>query len=79
MKTQHPGTRILRLELLAHDARPHAAGSAKLGDFFQKIIVRIEEERKPGGKFVDVEPGVDSRLHICDAIAQRERHFLDGA
>ena len=62
--------------MLAHDARPHAAGGAKLGDFFKKIIVRVKEERNRGREFIDVESGIDRRLHIGDAVAQSKRHFL---
>jgi len=32
VKTQHPGARVLRLEMLAHNARPHAPRRAELGD-----------------------------------------------
>ena len=64
--------------MLAHDARPHAARGAELRDLFQKIAVRVEEERQPRRELVDVESGVDGRLHIGHAVAQREGDFLHG-
>ena len=76
VEAQHPGAWVLRLEAFAHDPGPHAPGSAELGDLFQEIIVRIEEERKLLGKTVHVQPGLDRCLHIGDAVRQRESHLL---
>ena len=78
VEAQHPRARILRLEVLAHDARPHAARGAELRDFFQKIAVRIEEERQPRSELVDVEAGLDRRFDIGHAVAERECDFLHG-
>src|SRR6267378_3357554 len=78
VETEHQGTRIFCSETFRHDAGPETAGGAVFGDFFQKIVVGIEEERKLRGEFIDAEPGVERSLDIGDAIGQREGDFLDG-
>ncbi len=76
MKAHHPGTRIPGFEMLSHDAGPHAPCGAKLRDFFQKIAVRVEEERNAGRELIHIKTSVDGGLHIRDAIAQGESNFL---
>ena len=76
MKAHHPRAGVLRLEMLAHNASPHAARGAKLGDFFQKITVGVKEKRNARRESIHVEPGVDGGLHIRDAIAQGKGDFL---
>ena len=66
----------MALKCVAHDARPHAAGGAELGDLFQKIVVGIEEERKPRGEVVHIEARREGGLHVGDAVGQREGDFL---
>src|SRR5207302_4742311 len=61
MEAQHPRARVPRFEMLAHDARPHAASSAELSDFFQKIAVRVEEKGHPGRELVDIKPRFNGR------------------
>ena len=68
--------RIGGAEPVAHDARPETPGGAKLGDFLEEVVVRVEEERQPLSEDVDVETGVERRLHIGDAVGERERHLL---
>ncbi len=51
-------------------------GGAELGDLLEEVAVRVEEERDARRELVDVEPGVDAVLHVLDAVAQRERQFL---
>ena len=67
---------ILGVEVVAHDARPHAACGAELRHLFQEIAMRVEEERQPRRELVDIEPGINRRLHVGHAVGQRERHFL---
>ena len=76
VEPQLPRSRILRLEPLAHHARPDAAGRAELGNLLEEVAVRVEEEGDAGREDVDVEPGVDRVIHVLDAVAQRERQFL---
>ena len=78
VEAQHPRARIFRVEVLAHDARPHAARGAELGDLFEKIVVRVEEEGEARREFVDVEPGVDGGLHVGHAVGEGEGDFLHG-
>ena len=46
VETQLPTGWLLRLETFAHDPCPHAARGAELGDLFEQVVVRVEEERK---------------------------------
>src|SRR5205823_14533361 len=78
VETEHHGTRIFGTEAFGHDAGPKTARGAVLGDFFQKIVVSIEEKRKLRGKFIDAEAGLERRLDVGDSIGQSEGDFLDG-
>ena len=44
MEAQEERARIFCAETVAHDFGPEAAGGAVLGDFFEEIAVRVEEE-----------------------------------
>ena len=69
VEAQHPRARVLRLELLSHNSRPHAPRSPEFGDFFQKIIMSVEKEGNPGSEVVDIEPCLDRSLHVSNAVA----------
>lgn len=58
--------------ILAH-SRP---GRPVFRDLFQQIVVCIEEEGEPAGKFVDVHPGLQRGLHIGDAVGQGKGDLL---
>ena len=45
-------------EMIAHDLRPHPPRGAELGDLLQKIAMRVEKERQPRRKCVDLKPGL---------------------
>ena len=77
VETEHPRARILRLEALAHQARPQAARGAEFRDLLEQIVVRIQEERKARGKVIHRQPARDGRLNVGDGVGQRKRHFLD--
>ena len=66
----------LRAEALAHERRPHAARGAQLGDLLEEVVVQVEEERQPRREVVDVEAALDRRLHVADAVGERERELL---
>ena len=68
--------RVRRAEAVAHDARPQPARRAELRDLLEKVVVRVEEERQPLAEPVDVEPGVDRRLHVGDRVREGERDLL---
>ena len=65
-----------RAEAVAHDARPQPSGRAELGDLFEKVVVRVEEERQPLAEPVDVEPRVDRRLHVRHRVREGEGDLL---
>ena len=76
MKAQLQRALVPGAEPLAHHARPDAPRGAILGDLFEEVAVRVEEERHARHELVHVESRVDARLHVLDAVAQRERQFL---
>ncbi len=78
VEAAHQRARIFCTEAFRHDFRPEAASGAVFGDFFEKIIVGVEEERKLRGEFIDAESGVERGLDVGDAIGEREGDFLDG-
>ena len=44
----------------------------------EEVVVGVEEEREPARERVDLEPGVDRRLDVGDAVGERERQLLRG-
>ena len=77
VKPQHQRTRVAGVKTIAHDPGPETPRRAKLGNLFQKIVVRVEEERDAGRKFIDLEPGVDRSFDVSDGIGDGKSHFLD--
>ena len=57
--------------------RLQAPRGAELRDLLQKIVVRVEEERKPRRKRIDLQTRCDRRFDIGDGVGERERNFLD--
>ena len=57
---------------LLHPAGPDATGGPVLRDLLEEVDVGVEEERQPGREVVDVEAGRERRLHVRDAIGERE-------
>src|SRR4030095_10486106 len=68
VETHPPRGRIAGPERLAHLAGPDAACSTVLGDLLEEIDVGVEEEREPRSEVVHVEPTIDPRLHIGEAV-----------
>ena len=66
----------LRGEALRHDAVPHAPGGAELGHLLEDVVVAVEEEGQAGPEVVDVEAGIDGRLHVRDGVGEREGDLL---
>ena len=58
--------------------RPDPASGPVLGDLLEEIDVRVEEEREPGREVVDVHPARHARLHVGDAVGEREGQLLRG-
>ena len=67
---------LFGMEALLHDFGPQPAGRPVFRDLFQQIVVCIEEEGEPAGKFVDVHPGLQRGLHIGDAVGQGKGDLL---
>ena len=66
------------MKAIAHDVGPQAARGAKLGDFFEQVVVGVEEEGELRSEFVDAEAGIERGLDVGDAVGEREGDFLDG-
>src|SRR5438105_2659891 len=64
------------MKTFAHDARPQPPRRAKLGDLFEQIVVRVEEERNARRKLVDGESCLDCGLDVSNRIGERKRQLL---
>ena len=62
--------RLGRAEPIAHEPRPQPPRGAELRDLLEKIVVRVEEERQPLAEAIDVEAGVERRLHVGERVAR---------
>src|SRR6185369_9966583 len=78
VKTKHQRARIFGMKTVFHYSCPQAASRTKLGDLFQQVVMRIEEERKPRCKFIDVEANADRRFDVTNTVSERERQLLCG-
>ena len=76
MRAQHHRARVLRAEALLHDARPHAARRAQLGDLLEEVVVQVPKERQARREFVDVEAALDALVDVADAVGDSERELL---
>src|SRR4051794_12844600 len=79
VEAQHRRLRVGGPEAVAHDVGPHLAGGAELRDLLEDVVVAVEEEGQARGEVVDREPRVERRLHVGDAVGQREADLLHGA
>jgi hypothetical protein len=68
--------RVLRAEAVAHDRRPQPPGGPELRDLLEQRRAGHEEEAQPRRERVDVEPGVERRLDVGDAVGEREGDLL---
>src|SRR5260221_3046939 len=65
------------MKAVAHDVRPHTTSGTELGNFFEQVIVAVEEEGESTGKGVYIETGIQGGLYVADGIRKRECHFLN--
>ena len=49
---------------------------AELGDLLEEVVVNVEEERETRRERVDIEASLEARLHVADAVRQREGELL---
>jgi hypothetical protein len=63
-------------EAIAHHPGPDTSRRAQLGDFFEEIVVNVEEKRQARGKTVDVEAVVNCCLDVLNAVGECEGQLL---
>ena len=76
MKPEQGRPGIAGAEALHHDLVPDLAGRAIFGDFFEKIVVRVEKERKPWREIVHIQPPAAGPFDIFNAVVESEGQFL---
>src|SRR6185436_18325474 len=77
VEPQHQRARIARLETFAHDTRPHSSSSTKLGNLFKQVVMRVEEEGKPGSKIINLQSGFQRGFDVRDSVSDGESDFLN--
>ena len=78
MESQLQGARIPRSETLLHDLGPNPTSRAELGNLFEELVVRVEEEAEPRSEFVDIEAALQGRFDISDTRPKGVGEFLGG-
>ena len=53
VETKLPTFRVGSAETFAHDDRPQFARGAELGDFFEELVMRVEEEGELRREIID--------------------------
>src|SRR5579864_1922394 len=77
MAAHHPGTGVLCAVAFAHEPGPEAASGAEFGDFFEEIVVYVEEEGETRSKLIDFETALKCSVNISKAVGDGEGQFLD--
>src|SRR5665213_1107876 len=78
MKAEHLRSRVLGAKAFRGDFCPNATRGPIFRDFFQKVVVRIQEEREARAKRVNIESSIYCSLDVGGGVAKREGEFLDG-
>ena len=76
VEAHEPGALVLRAEAVLHQPIPDFARRAILGNLFEEIVVRVEEEAQARTELVHIEPAAARPLDVLDAVIDRERQFL---
>src|ERR1700678_1871801 len=76
VKAHQSGTIALRAKAIFHEPIPDLPRGAVLGDLFEKVVVRVEEEAKTRSKIIDVESSTLSPFDIFDSVVNGESQFL---
>src|SRR5208282_946437 len=76
MELETQGLRVFGAIFFANDPIPNPAGSPKLGDLLEEMVVAAEEERKPWTKIVDIQASLQKRLNIDLGVRQGEGDLL---
>ena len=77
MKPQHLAGGFFGVKPFLHQPCPQPPGGAKLRHFFKDIRSRAEEKGQARRKGVDVQPGLNGRLHVGARICQGKRNLLN--
>ena len=78
VETHPPGAWILSFEPVSYNRSPHPSGCPELGNLFEKIEMRIEEEGKTRGKGINIQLlSFNDVLDICYPVSQSKSQFLD--
>ena len=64
--------------MVAHQFGPECAGGAVLCDFFEQIVVGVEEEAEPRCEVVDRQAASETLLDVVPAVGEREGQLLGG-
>src|SRR5713101_9064834 len=78
MEAQPQRPRVACMEPVAHDPCPQASCRAELRDFFEEVVMAVEEERQPRRKVINREARLNAYLNVSYAVGQCERQLLHG-
>ena len=78
METQHHRAWVAGVEAIAHNMGPDAPCRAKLSDFLEEVVMAIEKEGELTCEGIDVQPRVESGLHVTDGVREGEGDLLHG-
>ena len=76
MKAHQAASLIFRAEALLHQPVPDFSRCSIFGDFFKKIVMRVEKETEARAELVDVEAAPPRPLHVFDAVINSECELL---
>ena len=76
VEAEQPAALIFRFEPVSHHLVPDLARGAVLGDFFEEVVVSVEEEAESRAEVVHIEAAPLRPFHILDAVIQSEGQFL---
>src|SRR6266849_9287737 len=76
MKSHQSSAVVLRSEAVFHQPIPDLAGGTIFGDFFEEIVVSVEEEAEARPEIIHIKAATSGPLHIFDAVINRECQLL---
>ncbi len=72
----HLGRLGARPDPLPHQPGPEPPRRPELGHLLEEVVVRIPKEGETGSEVIHLEPGVDRRPDVGEAVGQGEGHLL---
>src|SRR3954447_1181388 len=76
MEAHQPRACLLRAEAILHQEIPDFARRTILGDLFEEVVMRVEEEAETWTKFVDVKSATPRPFDVFHAVVNGEGEFL---